>query len=166
MEQCTFTSLLHKSWLTPGIAHALVSPLLMATNSSIGFPSRSILAPPASLFHLVQCVSHWENVAETSINRMTDSSSNYLVTTGSAAWLGPHRPSRPLPTIPVRPMGFLTYTIISEIFYTEACTWRCAANEQMADSCFGLISTMYAYYSHVHMVSQKWPCMAILNVSW
>lgn len=32
---------------------------------------------------------------------------NYLVTTGSAAWFGPHRPSRPLPIIPVRPIGFL-----------------------------------------------------------
>ena len=30
-----------------------------------------------------------------------------LVTTGSAAWLGPHLPSRPLPIIPVRPTGFL-----------------------------------------------------------
>lgn len=30
-----------------------------------------------------------------------------LVTIGSAAWLGPHRPRRPLPLIPVRPTGFL-----------------------------------------------------------
>jgi len=31
----------------------------------------------------------------------------YLVTTGSAAWLGPHLPSNPLPIIPVLPIGFL-----------------------------------------------------------
>lgn len=31
----------------------------------------------------------------------------YLVTMGSAAWLGPHLPSNPLPTIPVLPTGFL-----------------------------------------------------------
>ena len=31
----------------------------------------------------------------------------YRVTTESAAWLGPHRPSRPRPQIPVLPMGFL-----------------------------------------------------------
>lgn len=31
----------------------------------------------------------------------------YLVTMGSAAWLGPHRPSKPLPLNPVRPWGFL-----------------------------------------------------------
>ena len=31
----------------------------------------------------------------------------YLVTTGSAAWLGPHLPRSPLPIIPVLPTGFL-----------------------------------------------------------
>ena len=30
-----------------------------------------------------------------------------LVTIGSAAWLGPHRPSKPRPQIPVLPIGFL-----------------------------------------------------------
>ena len=38
--------------LTPGMAHSLVSPLLMATNSSTGFPLCSFLAPSLSLFHL------------------------------------------------------------------------------------------------------------------
>ena len=32
---------------------------------------------------------------------------SYLVTMGSAAWLGPHRPNKPLPFKPVRPQGFL-----------------------------------------------------------
>lgn len=34
----------------------------------------------------------------------------YLVTIGSAAWLGPHRPSKPLPLNPVRPWGLLQWT--------------------------------------------------------
>ena len=40
----------------------------------------------------------------------------YLVTTGSAAWLGPHLPSNPLPTIPVLPTGFLSD---KELFITD-----------------------------------------------
>ena len=43
----------HVCILTPGMAHSLVSPLLMATNSSTGFPLCSFLAPSLSLFHLV-----------------------------------------------------------------------------------------------------------------
>lgn len=31
----------------------------------------------------------------------------YLVIIGSAVWFGPQRPRRPLPAIPVRPIGFL-----------------------------------------------------------
>ena len=38
--------------LTPGMAQAPVSPLLIATNSSTGFPSLSALPPLWSLFHL------------------------------------------------------------------------------------------------------------------
>ena len=38
--------------LTPGMAQAPVSFLLIATNSRTGFPSRSTLAPLVSLFHL------------------------------------------------------------------------------------------------------------------
>jgi len=36
----------------------------------------------------------------------------YRVTTGSAAWFGPQRPSRPRPLIPVLPIGFLQQTLI------------------------------------------------------
>jgi len=32
---------------------------------------------------------------------------SYLVTMGSAAWFGPHRPKYPRPRMPVRPNGFL-----------------------------------------------------------
>ena len=32
---------------------------------------------------------------------------SYLVTMGSAAWFGPHRPKYPRPRMPVRPTGFL-----------------------------------------------------------
>ena len=35
---------------------------------------------------------------------------SHLVTMGSAAWLGPHRPNKPLPFKPVRPQGFLKCT--------------------------------------------------------
>jgi len=34
----------------------------------------------------------------------------YLVTIGSAAWFGPHRPKQPRPRMPVRPTGLLIMT--------------------------------------------------------
>jgi len=43
----------------------------------------------------------------------------YRVTTESAAWLGPQRPSRPRPQIPVLPTGFLqkyTHTYTHMVF--------------------------------------------------
>ena len=67
------------SRMPPGMAHCLLSVLMIATNSSTFLPwSRTI--SPAFLFH--------------------------RVTIGSPAWLGPHRPSMPRPFIPVRPRGF------------------------------------------------------------
>lgn len=38
---------------------------------------------------------------------MSQAGTLYLVTMGSAAWLGPHLPSRPRPFRPVLPLGLL-----------------------------------------------------------
>lgn len=67
---------------TPGMAHSPLSLRLIATNSSTGLPKYLM------------------------ISRVTKSRFQ-RVTIGSAAWLGPKRPSKPCPAMPVRPAGFL-----------------------------------------------------------
>ena len=79
--------------LPPGIAHSPVSLLCIETNCKIGLSLSWCLStcPFSVRFH--------------------------LVTIGSAAWLGPYRPSIPRPESPVLPLMlsgslFLTYTIM------------------------------------------------------
>ena len=79
-QQCSMTVTM-TTRLTPGMAQSPVSLLLIATNSRMGFPASITLSPLSSRCH--------------------------RDTIGSAAWLGPQRPSKPRPFIPVRPIGFL-----------------------------------------------------------
>lgn len=50
---------------------------------------------------------------------------NYLVTIGSAAWLGPQRPSKPLSASPVRPRGLLGQQFMIAVqSHTDPGVWR------------------------------------------
>lgn len=111
---------------TPGIAHSPQSFLLMDTNCRIGRLESEwlILDPLTSTFHLPNSyrhimlskhfesfiyyvIKHWRGWKISGLIRCVQWRKRYLVTMGSAAWLGPHRPSKPLPLNPVRPWGFL-----------------------------------------------------------
>ena len=89
------------------MAQVPVSFLLMATNSRTGLSSRIIFSPVASRFHLNSGIEFTNLSVRHNVYIYPTIRIDYLLTMGSAAWLGPHLPSNPLPIIPVLPTGFL-----------------------------------------------------------
>lgn len=86
--------------MPPGSAHCPQSRLRMAQNCKMGLKTQSIKFSQKSFesVNSYNCV-RWSNC-------FLLSTTFHLVTIGSAAWLGPQRPSTPLPRSPVRPLGF------------------------------------------------------------